>query len=44
MPGGWDCGYSRAQVKKKVWRYPGVSIPWRLQSKYHDPSVKKSKR
>lgn len=24
----------RRRDMRKIWRYPGVPIPWRLQSKY----------
>lgn len=30
--------------KLKVWRYPGVPIPWRLQDRYYDPTVKRGRR
>jgi hypothetical protein len=33
MPGCTTEGYSRRDTRK-IWRYPGVPIPWRLQSKY----------
>ena len=37
MMAGWDfLDYSRLAPRKKVWRYPGVPIPFRLQHKYED--------
>ncbi|HWC63970.1 MAG TPA: hypothetical protein VG501_10135 [Rhizomicrobium sp.] len=37
------CGFDCAPTprRKKVWRYPGVPIPWRLQGKYFDPTMEK---
>ena len=41
MPIGMDdCGYGRDRSKRKVWRYPGVPIPYRLTFKYFDPTVR----
>jgi len=35
MPSMFNYGYTRPV--KKVWRYPGVPIPYRLQGKYQMP-------
>lgn len=38
-----DCEYYGRKRTLKVWRYPGVPIPWRLTSKYFDPTAKISR-
>jgi hypothetical protein len=41
----WEIDYGPARPRRlKVWRYPGVLIPYRLRDKYADPSIQKAKR